>query len=342
MSNDNADDDRGGEITPNEKEFTSCEQNDTDAITENFNSMAILDSISICASCSKEGNSDDMNTCNKCKSVKYCNAACKKKHRTKHKKKCDRRVAELHDEKLFEQPTPEEDCPICMIRLPSLISGKTYMACCGKLICNGCINAFQSRITRKKDDVCPFCRTLTPESVEKGFKRYKKRMELNDPIAIHATGLFYYLGENGYPQDYTKAFELWHQAAELGYSLAYYNIGRLYMKGEGVEKDAQRAVYYFELAAIGGEAEARWYLGALEEEMGTMDRALKHYKIGVECGDQYSLKKIQELYMNRQATKDDYEIALRTYQAYLDEIRSEQRDEAVAFREQYRYYESAL
>ena len=39
----------------------------------------------------KEG--DDINNiCNKCKQVKYCNAACKKKHRQKHKKECERRV----------------------------------------------------------------------------------------------------------------------------------------------------------------------------------------------------------------------------------------------------------
>ena len=43
-----------------------------------------------CANCGKESNSSDMNTCNKCKSVKYCNAACKKKHRQKHKKQCER------------------------------------------------------------------------------------------------------------------------------------------------------------------------------------------------------------------------------------------------------------
>ena len=54
-----------------------------------------------CAACGKEGNSNDMNICNKCKSVKYCNAACKKKHRKKHKKACERRVAELYEEKLF-------------------------------------------------------------------------------------------------------------------------------------------------------------------------------------------------------------------------------------------------
>ena len=45
-----------------------------------------------------------MNICNKCKTVHYCNVACKKKHKSKHKKKCDRRVAELHEEALFSEP----------------------------------------------------------------------------------------------------------------------------------------------------------------------------------------------------------------------------------------------
>ena len=71
--------------------------------------MAIQKDMSTCAACGKEGSSDDMNTCNKCKTVNYCNAACKKKHRNKHKKACERRVAELHDIELFKQPPPAED-----------------------------------------------------------------------------------------------------------------------------------------------------------------------------------------------------------------------------------------
>ena len=74
-----------------------------------------------CACCGKEGS--DLNICNKCTDVKYCNAACKKKHRTKHKKKCERRVAELHDIELFKQPPQKEDCQICMLPLPSLDTG---------------------------------------------------------------------------------------------------------------------------------------------------------------------------------------------------------------------------
>ena len=94
-----------------------------------------------CSNCGKEGS--DLNVCNKCKAVIYCNAACKKKHRTKHKKKCERRVAELYDEQLFKQPPQKEDCPICMIPLPSLDTGSRYKACCGKFICSGCIHAMR-------------------------------------------------------------------------------------------------------------------------------------------------------------------------------------------------------
>ena len=71
------------EMTSNKEECISCEQNNLDNITESIDSIAIHDDVSTCANCGKEGNSDDMNTCNKCKEVKYCNAACKKKHRKK-------------------------------------------------------------------------------------------------------------------------------------------------------------------------------------------------------------------------------------------------------------------
>ena len=75
-----------------------CEMNDM------LQNMSTADKdASVCANCGKEG--DDINNiCNKCKLVKYCNAACKKKHRHKHKKECGEhlrlaaeRAAELHE-----------------------------------------------------------------------------------------------------------------------------------------------------------------------------------------------------------------------------------------------------
>ena len=106
-----------GEMKSSNKACTSCDQKDVNNITEGISNVSILNDISACAACGKEGNSNDMNTCNKCKEVKYCNAACKKKHRSKHKKACERRVAELYEEELFKEVEPEE-CPICMLPMP--------------------------------------------------------------------------------------------------------------------------------------------------------------------------------------------------------------------------------
>ena len=325
------------------KEVSSSINSDAiDAVADDINRVGILDSeVQICANCGKEG-SDVTNTCNKCNSVMYCNAACKKKHRSKHKKQCERRVAELHDEKLFKQPPPFDDCPICFIRLPTLVAAQTYMSCCGKLICCGCIYAFQSRITSKKEDLCPFCRTPPPYSDGETIKRYEKRMELNDPQAIRNLGCYYAQGQFGLRQNFAKALKLFHRAGELGFSRAYYNIGYAYRDGNGVERDMKKALHYWELAAMGGSMNARHNVGVEEWRAGNMERALKHYMIAVKDGNAGTLKCIKALYSNGDATKDDYAKALRSYQAYLEEIKSDQRDEAVAFDDRNKYYESAV
>ena len=51
-----------------------------------------------------------------------------------------------------------------------------------------------------------------------------------------------------------------------------------------------------------------------------------------------ALKRVKSLYSDGHATKDDTTKALQLYQAYLDEIKSDQRDKAAAFSDVYRYY----
>ena len=273
----------------------------------------------------------------------YCNAACKKKHRHKHKKECERRVAELHDEKLFKQPPPLEDCPICMIRLPLLGTGKMYMACCGKLICSGCSHApvFDHQ-GNTVADLCPFCRTPAPVTVEEAIKRVKKRVKLNDPIGISDLGSYYAEGLYGLPQNIAKALELWHRAAELGHADAFYSIGNAYKIGRGVVRDEKKAVYYSELAAMSGAAQARHNLGCSELNAGNKAKALKHWMFAAKDGCAGSLRNIKRMFKDGHATKDDYANALRSYQAYLDEVKSDQRDEAAAAKDIYKYYDSIL
>ena len=296
--------------------------------------------VSICANCGKEGAN---NICNKCKMVKYCNAACKKKHRHKHKKDCEEHVrlaAEQQDKELFKQQTPSEDCPICFQRIPTLNTGRGYYNCCGKEICSGCVHApvYDDQGNEVNNHKCPYCRTPWPSSDEEIVRRFKNRMKAGDPVAMCNLGVCYRDGTYGFPQDYTKALELYHRAAELGLAGAYTNIGYAYDYGQGVEVDKKKAKHYYELAAMEGDLMARYNLGNIEKNAGNIERALKHYLIAVRGGYADSLNKIKELYLNGHATKDDYRKALKVYQEYLGEIKSAQRDEAAAADDDYRYY----
>ena len=223
--------------------------------------------------------------------------------------------------------------------MPSLLSGSKYMSCCGKTICSGCDYAplYDNQGNEVDNEKCPFCRTPDPTSVEEVNERYKKRMELNDPIAIYYQGNNYRDGRRGFAKDYTKALELYHQAGELGDARAYNNIGNSYQSGRGVEVDNKK-VYFYELAAMGGDALARYNLGNMEAFAGNIDRAIKHYMIAVGSGHSNSLNQIKRLYSIGHATKEDYMKALQSYQTYLGEIKSPQRDKAAAEDEENRYY----
>jgi len=219
-------------------------------------------------------------------------------------------------------------------------TGSKYQTCCGRVICSGCIHAplYDSQGNEVDNKKCPFCRTPTPRSDEESDKMVKRRIEAGDATAIHIQGCFYYHGKNGFTQDYAKALEFYNRAAELGYADAYCSIGCAYLNGRGVEADKEKAKHYWKLAAIRGNVEARHILGVDEENAGNVNRALKHYMIAVGGGYDDSLKRIKVLYTYGQASKEDYMKALQSYQTYLSEIKSSQRDKAAAANDRYRYY----
>ena len=134
------------------------------------------------------------------------------------------------------------------------------------------------------------------------------------------------------------ALELYHQAAKLGNAKSYYNMACAYITGNGVERDEKKAKHYYELAAMGGDEQARHHLFNLEGCAGNMDRALKHLMISAGLGYSDSLEQIKLLFKNGLVIKDDYAKALQAYQAHLNEIKSPQRDEAAAFHDAHKYY----
>lgn len=249
-------------------------------------------------------------------------------------------VTDEEDEELFRIP-PRDDCQVCFLPLPE---GRTqYQACCGKEICGGCMHSVHANASelipcpcgnpnckakRRTSSLCPFCRTEASSTEQETVKRLRKRMALNDPIAISVLGTFYAYGQ-GVPRNVPKAIELWEQAAELGSTEAHAYLGDAYNtkfdNGRGMEQSARdwkTAVRYYERAAKGGHEQARFNLAALHNDAGNEELARKHWMIVAKMGNDMGLMVVKEGYTKGEYTKDEFASALRAHKESNDELQS--------------------
>ena len=285
-------------------------------------------SIDKCANCGKgEENCSKLQKCGACLSVKYCSADCQATHRPQHKKECKKRAAELYDEKLFADPPPREECPICFLTLPIEGNESGFKSCCGKVICCGCIHGIRECEGKY---LCPFCREPNATSAKEHIKRTKKLMDSGNSEAFNMIAMEYDVGGGGMglPQDYQRARELYLKAAELGCARGYYNLGQIYREGKGVEMDVNKAKYYYELAAMNGDVDARHNVAAIEGNAGNHNRAMKHLIIAAKAGDKECLDTVKQGYTVGLVTKDEFASTLRAYHERQKEMNSDQRDKA--------------
>jgi tetratricopeptide (TPR) repeat protein len=279
-----------------------------------------------CAACGVEECDDiTLKTCTACKSVRYCSVKCQKNHRPQHKRACKKRAAELRDELLLKQPesTHLGDCPICMIPLPLEPENCTLNTCCGKMVCNGCAHANKIReFQAKLEEKCPFCRKVLPTKGEIE-ENEKKRIGANDPVAMREQGI-----ECCKKGDYSSAFEYYMKAAKLGDVQAHYHLAGCYALGHGIEKDEKKKVVHLEEAAIGGHPFARYNLGCHEWRNGRIERAIKHWIIAANLGDDGAIDTLKEQYAEGRISKENFAASLRAHQAAVDATKSPQRDAA--------------
>ena len=285
-----------------------------------------------CASCGTAGSDDiKLKNCTACYLVKYCSVKCQKDHRSKHKKECKKRAAELHNEILFKQPESNHlgDCPICCLPVPLDPSKSTLNSCCCKYICNGCSYANKRReVEGRPEERCPFCRKVPPETEEEFVEQLMKRVKANDPVAMCD------MGRDKYDEgDHISAFDYWTKAAALGNAHAHFQLSTLYYVGKGVEKDITKQLHHLEQAAIGGHPDARYNLGYLEMKNGQYDRAVKHLIIAAKLGLDDSLDSLKLAYRDGHVSKEDFDAALRGCQAAIEATKSPQRVEAAKWRQ---------
>ena len=278
----------------------------------------------LCASCGIAAvDNIKLEECDGCDLVKNCSDKCKEDHRELHTEEYTKRADELHDKELFTQPDIScfGECPICFLPMPLDNQKSTFYSCCSKIICDGCEYANYIRNTQNN---CPFCREPGPKDDEENDRRKMKRIEAGDPTAMSEMGTDCY-----HEGDFDGAVKYWKMAAKLGDVEAHYHLGVMYERGKGIEKDEEKELYHYEIAAIGGHPGSRFNLGNNEERNGKVDRAVKHFIIAARLGHIKSMKQLWRHYSQGNITKDDLEATLRTHQAALDAMKSPQREAAL-------------
>ncbi len=292
--------------------------------------------ISHCASCCVAELDDiKLTTCTaNCNLVRYCSIACQVYHRSQHEATCKERVAELRDDLLFTQPEGScyGDCPICCLPMPLQNRKRVPFECCSKLICDGCAFAEATCSVRtsaymsRKEFTCPFCRhqmqmaQAEAEHEKNSLKHRMRRAEANDPVAMFSVGKDYCFEGN-----YTKAIHYWRKAARLEHAESHYHLSLMYLNGKGVEKDEKKLIHHSEEAAIAGHPLARFNLGAIELNDGRTERAMKHFIIAANLGDDNAVKELKKGYVEGLVSKEDFASALRAHQAAVYAMKSPQR-----------------
>ena len=309
---------------------------DTDAEPTAKNTPAKL-----CSACGKV--SDTLKKCNGCKCVWYCDKDCQNRHHKEHKKECkwikevlDKRGGKLNlgtekDVGPLGKLPPQEECPICMRVLPLHTMLHNHFDCCGKTICGGC--SYQRTMkSGERVRTCAFCRTRLPKSDEEILARRSKRVELKDPEALCHMALDYASGNLGLPVDQTKCIDLLRESANLGFPDAQFQLGDFHLTGEmGLEPNEEKAIKYFKEAAEGGELVARHNLGSIEKDNGDHVAAMRHWRLSASGGLRWSMGALIEDFELGLLHHGDLAETLQAFYLARAEMRSEDRDQYIAY-----------
>lgn len=195
------------------------------------------------------------------------------------------------------------------------------MSCCSKSICQGCyyFNLKREAEERKRQHQCPYCRQPIPKTEEDIQKNRKLRVEANDDIALRQLGT--QLNIQG---DYVGAVENWKKAAAMGNNRAHYELSVMYQDGRGVEQDKKKQRYHMEVAAIGGNPKARYFLGHQEYRNGNLKRAVTHWCIAARQGYLEAFEEVNKFFADGVIPLTLYSNTVRGYQAAIDATKSPQ------------------
>jgi len=150
------------------------------------------------------------------------------------------------------------------------------------------------------------------------IERLNKPKEVEDAEAIYKLGYSYHHGKHGYPQNWAKALEFYHRAAELGHPRAMGNLGNAYYYGRGVEVDKHKALEFYHRVAELGNADAYFNIGCayFNGDGAKVDKkkAVHYWKLAAELGSADAYFSLGNSYNNGTGVEVDYKKAMHYLQ----------------------------
>lgn len=135
---------------------------------------------------------------------------------------------------------------------------------------------------------------------------YRMAANQGDIDAMVSLGTIYYSGgeDYGIRKDFNKAFHYYSNAAYGGDSEGQLYLAIMYLRGEGVERDYEKAFEWTEKSAKQGYAPAQNELGKAYEQMKQdYNKAIEWYKKAAAQGYQDAQKNLDRLYENGGASQ---------------------------------------
>ena len=150
---------------------------------------------------------------------------------------------------------------------------------------------------------------------ESALRTFTELAASGDSRGENGLGVLYLRGQ-GVDRDVDRAAALFRSAADKGLRTAQKNLGELYVEGVGVERDARAALHWFRLAAAQGEQERSSASGDVRAGQGVeQDHALakEWFHKSAEQGNAEAQANIGHLYRAGYGTDRDYVLAYAWY-----------------------------
>ena len=114
-----------------------------------------------------------------------------------------------------------------------------------------------------------------------------------------------YIGENGHPVDYAKAFSLNAKAAAMGLPDAILSMGWFYFNGCGISQDLREAEHWYRRSARMGEPKAMFSLGQIAYDEKSFETAFYWFELAHKHGHIRSLYWLGKLHWRGQGVPRD-------------------------------------